>query len=242
MHSDEARLSLGLCRSASGLHGHRRAKCDSERHRGAIGFFSANRNGDPCASCHSGDLFTDERHHAIGIPQFGPGADNPNGADFGRENRTGNSGDRFRFRTPSLLNIALTAPYGHAGAFESLRDIVDDYDSPRRSANQFFDNGGWCSLDQFADVAGCRTLYPNAEANTDDVLDKVDQEQNRNDPDAFPNFNLSNTEVNEIVAFLNTLTDPCLLDRDCFAPWIPAPEEDPDGNQLNAVDDNGDPL
>jgi cytochrome c peroxidase len=43
-------------------------------------------------------------------------------------------------------------------------------------------------------------------------------------------------------AFLDTLTDPCVLDRDCLAPWIPTPGEAPDENQLNAIDMDGDPL
>ena len=43
-------------------------------------------------------------------------------------------------------------------------------------------------------------------------------------------------------AFLETLMDPCTLDRACLAPWIPDPSEAPDENQLNAVDMNGNPL
>ena len=42
--------------------------------------------------------------------------------------------------------------------------------------------------------------------------------------------------------FLRTLTDPCVLDRACVAPWIPDPSEAPDDNQLNARDGAGNLL
>jgi hypothetical protein len=45
-----------------------------------------------------------------------------------------------------------------------------------------------------------------------------------------------------LLEFLDTLTDPCTLDRSCLAPWIPDPSEAPDDNQLNAVDASGNPL
>jgi cytochrome c peroxidase len=218
------------------------AAISDQAKRGAIEFFSGNGAGNSCNQCHSGDLFTDERHHAIGIPQFGPGKGNTNDNDFGRENITGNTIERFRFRTASLLNVELTAPYGHTGAYETLREIVDHYDGPGGAVNGFFNGGGWCQLQQFAGVANCQSLYPNAQADSNLAVNKTNQDRNNNDPDALPNFNLSNTEETELVAFLRTLTDPCLRDRTCIAPWIPTPDEDPDGNQVNAVDANGNPL
>lgn len=46
-----------------------------------------------------------------------------------------------------------------------------------------------------------------------------------------------------MVAFLETLTDPCVLDRACLAPWIANPEtDDVDGQLLVAVDQDGNPL
>jgi cytochrome c peroxidase len=49
--------------------------------------------------------------------------------------------------------------------------------------------------------------------------------------------------TNEMVAFLETLTDPCVLDRACLAPWIANPEtDDVDGQLLVAVDQDGNPL
>ena len=75
-----------------------------------------------CSSCHSGKFQTDLGFHAIAMPQIGPGKghnseDYDDGREgFGREVVTGNVNDRFRFRTPTLRIVALTAPYGHAGS------------------------------------------------------------------------------------------------------------------------------
>jgi len=98
--------------------------------RGALVFF-----GEGCASCHSGALFTDGEFHNIGLPQLGPGVSDFAfagfaGPDLGRELASGSAADAFKFRTPSLLNVALTAPYGHAGQFAELADMVAHYEDP----------------------------------------------------------------------------------------------------------------
>lgn len=97
---------------------------------GASEFFAAG-----CARCHAGPFFSDQRHHDIGLPQIGPGkGDGPSGReDFGREGVTGDAGDRYDFRTPTLRGVALTAPYGHAGQFRTLRDFVSHYRDPEAS-------------------------------------------------------------------------------------------------------------
>ena len=45
----------------------------------------------------------------------------------GLHKHTGKSGDMGRFRTPSLRNIALTAPYMHDGSVESLEEVLEFY-------------------------------------------------------------------------------------------------------------------
>jgi len=98
-----------------------------------------------CARCHSGSLFTDQEHHNTGMPQLGPGLGpcvlcvGPlfDRSDIGRENATGKFEDRYKFRTPSLLNVELTAPYGHAGQFASLRDMVAHYRDAENSNRQY---------------------------------------------------------------------------------------------------------
>lgn len=84
-----------------------------------------------CSSCHAGVFQTDHEFHAIGVPQIGPGFDPPE--DFGREGFSGDSADRYRFRTPSLRNVVLTGPWGHNGFFNSLEGIVRHHLDPLNS-------------------------------------------------------------------------------------------------------------
>jgi len=103
---------------------------------GALEFFG--RAG--CSGCHSGPLLSDEKHHNIGLPQLGPGVGGflvpacpmcpglvLDRSDIGRANVTSLPEDGFRFRTPSLLDVELTGPWGHAGQFAHLRDFVAHY-------------------------------------------------------------------------------------------------------------------
>ncbi|WP_232823082.1 cytochrome-c peroxidase [Oceanibium sediminis] len=80
-----------------------------------------------CAECHSGALFTDQRFHALALPQFGPGRTrlfDPIPRDVGRMAESDRIEDAYRFRTPSLRNVALSAPYGHNGAYATLEGII----------------------------------------------------------------------------------------------------------------------
>ena len=52
----------------------------------------------------------------------------PRAADLGRYEITGDPQDRWRYRTPTLRNVALTAPYMHDGSLSSLSDVADFYD------------------------------------------------------------------------------------------------------------------
>ena len=94
--------------------------------RGGLDFFGPLAR---CSECHAGSLFTDKDYHNVGMPQLGPGKGHgPLGDDdFGREGVTGLTVQRYRFRTPTLLNIELGAPYGHAGQFSTLDSMVAHY-------------------------------------------------------------------------------------------------------------------
>ncbi len=76
-------------------------------------------NQNDCAMCHSGLLFTDNQFHNTGI--------RPAAEDQGQFVVTGNQNDRAKFRTPSLRNVELRAPYMHNGRFATLEDIVEFY-------------------------------------------------------------------------------------------------------------------
>lgn len=209
--------------------------------RGAILFFTdAEDDGGGCANCHSGEQFTDGEHHTVAFPQFGHGKGDGNADDFGRERETGVADDRYSYRTPSLLNIEVTAPYGHAGVYATLGDVLRHYNNPNGSQEDFFDEGA-CGLEQFEDRPDCASLYPDAQANSQLALDKLRRERNANTTE-FVDTDINNNERADIVAFLGALTDPCVRDRTCLAPWIAQPSEAADAQQLNGVDRDGNPL
>ena len=86
-----------------------------------------------CAACHSGPLLTDQGFHALGLPQFGPGRTrkwDPAVRDVGRMGESNRLEDAYRFRTPSLRNVALTAPYGHNGAWPTLAAMIRQHLDP----------------------------------------------------------------------------------------------------------------
>jgi cytochrome c peroxidase len=90
-----------------------------------------------CSSCHGGPMFSDFLFHVLGVPQEGGGKDVLPGDDTGREEHTLSPADRYAFRTPTLRNAELTAPYMHDGALATLEDVVRFYDkgaAPRHPA------------------------------------------------------------------------------------------------------------
>jgi cytochrome c peroxidase len=80
-----------------------------------------------CAACHTINehyaLFTDGKFHNIGV------AVNDEGdlIDLGRYNETKLEADRGAFKTPTLRNVAKTAPYMHDGSLKTLKEVVDFY-------------------------------------------------------------------------------------------------------------------
>lgn len=72
-----------------------------------------------CTNCHDGLLLTDQQYHNIGIGMSSP---NP---DLGRFNATKDDRDRGAFKTPTLLDIAKSAPYFHNGSVSTLEQAVD---------------------------------------------------------------------------------------------------------------------
>lgn len=86
-----------------------------------------------CSSCHSGRLLSDQKFHALGLPPFGPGRTrsfDPMVRDVGVMGETDRLEDAYRFRTPMLRNVELTAPYGHNGAYPTLEGIIRHHLDP----------------------------------------------------------------------------------------------------------------
>lgn len=90
---------------------------DSAR-RGKELFFS---DKSRCATCHVGANFTDEKYHNLGV---GMDAAEP---DLGRYVVTMDDKDRGAFKTPTLRNVAQTAPYMHDGSQKTLEEVVEWY-------------------------------------------------------------------------------------------------------------------
>ena len=155
-----------------------------------------------CASCHGGTFQTNHGFAAIATPQVGPGkGDGFQGRDdFGRERVTLDEADRYRFRVPTLRNVALTAPYGHAGVFNTLEGMVRHH------------------LDTIASLESydaSQVVMPSR--NDLDALDFVIM----NDGVSVANIaaaselaptQLTESEIRDLIEFLHALTDPSSID------------------------------
>ena len=75
-----------------------------------------------CAICHSGYNFTDSSFHNIGVKNLGPEY------DVGRYAQRPLKAMRGAFKTPTLRDISLTAPYMRNGAYRTLLEVVEHYD------------------------------------------------------------------------------------------------------------------
>jgi cytochrome c peroxidase len=157
-----------------------------------------------CAQCHNGPLLSDQDFHALALPAFGPGRTriwDPMPRDVGRMGATDDLEDAYRFRTPALRNVALTAPYGHNGAYASLRDMV------RHMADPITARKGWTpALAALPDVPWLQDI--------DFVIqsDALEMDRQAATLDVRP-VALSDAQVDDIVAFLESLTGATALDR-----------------------------
>ncbi|ETW96637.1 MAG: hypothetical protein ETSY2_46050 [Candidatus Entotheonella gemina] len=155
-----------------------------------------------CSQCHRGKFQTDHAFHAIAMPQIGPGkGDGVQGwDDFGRERVTGQSFDRYRFRTPSLRNVVLTGPWGHDGAYNHLEAVVQHHLEPAK-ALQDYDTGqavlpSRSDLDALDFVAYRDPEHRAALSRSSEIT----------------RIRLSDRKLRALMAFLYALTDPSSLD------------------------------
>lgn len=153
-----------------------------------------------CASCHSGPFQTDHGFHAMGVPQIGPGKSatfEDHMRDDGRYRVTGREADRYAFRTPSLRNVALTSPYGHAGAHADLPTFIADHADPVAGLARF---------------DATMIALPTFEGDDFSVMANSNLRQAIADAVAIEPVALSANDIASIVAFLNMLTDPVSVD------------------------------
>jgi cytochrome c peroxidase len=148
-----------------------------------------------CSSCHAGALFTDHQFHATGQPQLGPGKAarfQSHSRDLGRFRVTGNIKDKYAFRTPSLRNVELTGPWGHAGAYNELEAFLGAHIDPYLALSNYdksnvtltkYDTNDWKIMDDASEVKA--------------IADAI----------SIKPVIISKGEVTDLLAFLGTLTD-----------------------------------
>ena len=150
-----------------------------------------------CGGCHSGPLLTDQEFYALKLPQFGPGRTRQWDTivrDVGRMAASDRLDDAYRFRTPSLRNVALTGPYGHNGAYPTLEGIVRHHLDPDAA---------------FANWSPELAELPKAEwlESTDflPIKDQFERQRLASRRDIEP-VKITDEEIDQVVAFLHALT------------------------------------
>lgn len=152
--------------------------------QGALLFFQDRREGGyGCAACHQGKLFTDEKsYNVLSPPLQAPSSplEKP---------------DSFTVRTPSLLNVAMTGPWGYNGAYTRLEDAV------RHMLNPF-----QAILDYEPNTASPPLTTAQWQKNLQDLLHQDADLSGQSYPPE---------DVQKLVAFLQTLTEHCTLQHNC---------------------------
>jgi cytochrome c peroxidase len=165
--------------------------------RGGLLFYGEAR----CSKCHTGSLLTDQKHHNIAVPQLGPGRGEAAPYDIGRMALTQMPEDKFAFRTPALRNTALTGPWMHNGAYLTLEDAVRHHFNAE-DALRSYDPGEIPEM--FAEtIQDDEATLQMLLANVAPRLGTVD---------------LSDKEFDDLMAFLDALTDPRAGDMDKLTP------------------------
>ena len=189
--------------------------------KGAKLFFTEQKHGGAgCASCHSGDFFTNEKAYNTAMPQIGIGKKNGKTGtnDFGCNLVTKKESDKFRFRTPSLINVEVTGPWGHDGAYTSLEAVTKHMLDPINSAKNY-------------DPKQLKQKNIDLKDVKQNTLEAINA-----GVDVKPKKGTTSDDVKYLVSFLKSLTDPCVKDRACLSKWIPKENDnDPDGMTLHAV-------
>ncbi len=107
-----------------------------------------------CMNCHSGQFFTDEEFHNIGLTYY----NRKKYEDWGRYHVTKNPDDIGKFRTPSLRDVMNTGPWMHHGLFDSMTGVLNMY------------NSGMHMIDPKPEQKAADPLYPY----TDPLMKKLD--------------------------------------------------------------------
>src|SRR5437870_1099729 len=178
---------------------HDDAALTSEQKRGALLFFGDKAR---CASCHGGPLLGGGDFANAGVPQLGPGTGAGAPLDFGRGELFNQEFYRFAFRATSLRNVELTAPYMHDGAFSTLEAVLHHYNDVPRALREY---------DASQLPPALQPMYHGDAATISAVLTNLDGR-------LLAPLDLSEVEIQELVAFLKALTDPSARDLTALIP------------------------
>ncbi|HEY2378693.1 MAG TPA: cytochrome c peroxidase [Gemmatimonadaceae bacterium] len=155
---------------------------------GALLFFGKAR----CSTCHFGPLLGGQTFAAAAVPQLGPGVGKDAPLDLGQDPQFPAQTNRFLFRVPALRNVELTPPYMHDGAFATLDAVVRHYNNAEQALHTY-------------DVSQLdprfRAQYHGDDATITAILTSAS-------PQLRAPLGLSDVELNQLVAFLESLTDP----------------------------------
>ncbi len=176
-----------------------------------------------CSECHTGAAMTDLDFHNTALGQFGPGKNNGGTVtdDWGRYNVHHEDDHFFGFRTAPLRNVEITGPWGHAGQYTDLDRFIGHY----------------------LDV---ETAYNNYQAANEGVVPELADTQLPANPlllnhvdsvFADEDFDFRAERLDEMVAFMQALTDPNSYDLDDTIPET-VPSGHPIADDVLVVPDN----
>lgn len=167
-------------------------------------------NGGNCASCHLDEvgangahpLFTDFQFEALGVPRNDEIAwnKNPHYYDLGlcgpfrKDAASKTPANCGLFRTPSLRNVAIRAVFFHNGRFHTLRQVLLFYVERDTNPAKWYPVGADGKVEKFNDLP---VRYRKNVDTTDAPLDRQFGEK--------PIWN--DQEIDDVIAFLKTLTD-----------------------------------
>ncbi len=167
-----------------------------------------------CASCHGGDLFTDQEIYNWAVPPMTRGPEPFDNMDLGAAHRSHVGLDQaFHFRTPPLRNVELTGPYMHNGSLGTLEDVIRHKMDPVE--------GLWNYEPTHLGPVFRRQVHTGEEQ-----LARVEKTLS---PQALLTPELSDDQIDDLIAFMESLTDPRAADlthlqRDEVASGLPIPD------------------
>ena len=156
-----------------------------------------------CSNCHGGKLMTDQQLYNIAVPPMTTGHYDFDNMDTGAALRSHAGFEQsFHFTTPPLRNVELTGPYMHNGAYETLEDVIRHKMDPVEGLWNF-------DSSHLSPIFRAQVHTQEKELNR---VEKFLSDEALNVP------KLDDDEVDDLVAFLHSLTSPSATDLTHLVP------------------------